>query len=756
MTDIQDGSTLSTEEAHLQENPQTVNHSASDHSTQLGCEFSQLEPAEDSGSWDALFDDDPLAFDEHEVPPDLVSVASPEEFRETKRARTEITSAALTDNSGQSVFDSRAWEAMLRDSLASRLKTRAKFPWETGYMAQVFNKSFQPCWLKPVHETPSFGLPPLPMSTTPIMNTAVGLEEQMKASRESLLDKPGIWPIISHRVSQVSFWDREEATRNRALQWMKLILLENLECSSLGRTLVNDILAFQSEDVLVRTIQDVFASRATATLRKRSKLLLKFKNFCNLAGQRMLPVSEQMAYRFLFEQCGTSPSAPQSFREALMFVHGTLGADGAQEAANSPRIVGRCFAKLVTKAPLKQSRVLSAPEVMFLEQFVTDQRNDPLDRLFAGHAIFCIHGRLRWSDSLWILNMTEDLEPDTGKGFLQCETLITKTATSAKKKSTFLPATVLACGLTGTSWYHAWLQLRADFKLNFGPKLASMRTVRPDGSLSDKPLDSADATKWLQELLLRGDFQKAQVCRVTSHGLKATALSWAAKWGLGREQRQILGYHIVEGASSALHYSRDEQSAPLRALERVYESIRDGSFNPDATRSGYFRKRGTVAVSEIDSMITAARQIVENRCQDPELQEGGQPHPLDSAVCAASQDELSEVKYENLHQPDEILMVAESTTSDSDSSSSDSSGEVEGVTASLADFNRPVVPSPPAPSEEAETMYIHKRFGTQHRRHRVFATKLVCGRPLHQGFVQVGQDDGIERPLCKGCFGHEQ
>jgi hypothetical protein len=159
-----------------------------------------------------------------------------------------------------------------------------------------------------------------------------------------------------------------------------------------------------------------------------------------------------------------------------------------------------------------------------------------------------------------------------------------------------------------------------------------MRTVRPDGSLSDKPLDSSAATKWLQELLLHGDLQKAQVCKVTSHGLKATALSWAAKWELGREQRQILGYHIVEGASSALHYSRDEQAAPLRALDRVYESIREGSFNPAATRSGYFRKRGTVAVSEFDSMRTAARQVVEDRCQDPKLQEGGQPLPLGSAV----------------------------------------------------------------------------------------------------------------------------
>ena len=248
---------------------------------------------------------------------------------------------------------------------------------------------------------------------------------------------------------------------------------------------------------------------------------------------------------------------------------GTLGADGAQEATCSPRSVGRCFAKMVTRAPLKQSRVLSTQEVVFLKQFVSDPRDDLLDRLFTVHAVVCIHGRLRWSDSLWILNVAEDIEPNTGKGFLQCETLITKTATSAKKKATFLPAPIIAWGLTGTDWYRSWLQLRVDFKLEFGPKVSAMRAVRPDGSLSDRPLDSSDATKWIQELLLRGSFPKEQVCKVTSHGLKATALSWAAKWGLAREQRQILGYHIVEGASSALHYSRDEQSAPLRVLEQV-------------------------------------------------------------------------------------------------------------------------------------------------------------------------------------------
>ncbi len=78
----------------------TVSHSVSDHRIQLGCESSHPEPAESTGSGDAMFDDDPLAYDEQDVQPSTASIASPEEFRETKRARTEATSSALVDNSG--------------------------------------------------------------------------------------------------------------------------------------------------------------------------------------------------------------------------------------------------------------------------------------------------------------------------------------------------------------------------------------------------------------------------------------------------------------------------------------------------------------------------------------------------------------------------------------------------------------------------------------------------------------------------------
>ena len=101
--------------------------------------------------------------------------------------------------------------------------------------------------------------------------------------------------------------------------------------------------------------------------------------------------------------------------------------------------------------------------------------------------------------------MTEDLEPDTGRGFLQCETLTTNTATSAKKKSTFT-SYYLGMWSYRHSWYQAWLQLRADFKLDFGPQGRLHENGKTRRALSDKPLDSSDATKWLQELLLRGDF----------------------------------------------------------------------------------------------------------------------------------------------------------------------------------------------------------------------------------------------------------
>ena len=53
-----------------------------------------------------------------------------------------------------------------------------------------------------------------------------------------------------------------------------------------------------------------------------------------------------------------------------------------------------------------------------------------------------------------------------------------------------------------------------------------------------------------------------------------------------------MGYHVDPSTKTCLVYSRDAASGPLRELERVLSMIRCNEFDPDSTRSGYFRNQG--------------------------------------------------------------------------------------------------------------------------------------------------------------------
>ena len=89
-------------------------------------------------------------------------------------------------------------------------------------------------------------------------------------------------------------------------------------------------------------------------------------------------------------------------------------------------------------------------------------------------------------------------------------------------------------------------------------------------------------------MLLQKGFGLQALLQVGTHSLKATPLSWCAKGGVAREQRQILGYQSIPGVKAMLHYSRDEQSGPLRFLTEVIEHVRSWSFDPDASCSGRY------------------------------------------------------------------------------------------------------------------------------------------------------------------------
>ena len=89
----------------------------------------------------------------------------------------------------------------------------------------------------------------------------------------------------------------------------------------------------------------------------------------------------------------------------------------------------------------------------------------------------------------------------------------------------------------------------------------------------------------MRELLAK-EVKPTEAAKFSTHSLKATTLSWAAKAGLREGERRILGGHTKGKDSSMLIYSRDALAGPLASLAAVYTEIREGRFKPDLTRSG--------------------------------------------------------------------------------------------------------------------------------------------------------------------------
>ena len=105
-----------------------------------------------------------------------------------------------------------------------------------------------------------------------------------------------------------------------------------------------------------------------------------------------------------------------------------------------------------------------------------------------------------------------------------------------------------------------------------------------------RPLDSAECGKWLR-LILYNSVEQRLGRRVTSHSLKATCLSYAAKRGISLPARLVLGYHTA-GHTMPLTSSRDGAAHPLLVLERLLAEIRSGRFCPDETLNNHFPAAG--------------------------------------------------------------------------------------------------------------------------------------------------------------------
>ena len=105
-------------------------------------------------------------------------------------------------------------------------------------------------------------------------------------------------------------------------------------------------------------------------------------------------------------------------------------------------------------------------------------------------------------------------------------------------------------------------------------------------------MTAASGADWLRKILVALGYSESQTSALGTHSCKATTLSWMSKAGSDVACRRLLGYHVDPSTKTCLVYSRDAASGPLRELERVLSMIRCNEFDPDSTRSGYFRNQG--------------------------------------------------------------------------------------------------------------------------------------------------------------------
>ena len=160
-----------------------------------------------------------------------------------------------------------------------------------------------------------------------------------------------------------------------------------------------------------------------------------------------------------------------------------------------------------------------------------------------------------------------------------------KTARPGSRRA--LPVAAPVYGLTQHCWGEDFVVARRSAGLT-AEDGSSLVPAIVDGSFGTVPYKTAEFTAAFRSLLVKLGFGN-RLEAIGAHSLKATMLSWAAKFGLERDNRRLLGYHAAPGGDATVDvYARDVMATPLRALNEMLAQIRDGRFDPDATRSGAF------------------------------------------------------------------------------------------------------------------------------------------------------------------------
>jgi hypothetical protein len=159
-----------------------------------------------------------------------------------------------------------------------------------------------------------------------------------------------------------------------------------------------------------------------------------------------------------------------------------------------------------------------------------------------------------------------------------------KTATG-ERRAVLLPLVALGSGLSGSGWALSWMAARRASGL-VGKTFLMPADAENNDHWLDRRMTTAEGSYWLKDLLVLSGLKEPEASGFSTHSLKATLLSWAAKSAtFDLQERLILGHHLDEETKMAVTYSRDAIAATMVKVYRMLETVRRGIFDPDASRA---------------------------------------------------------------------------------------------------------------------------------------------------------------------------
>ena len=284
----------------------------------------------------------------------------------------------------------------------------------------------------------------------------------------------------------------------------------------------------------------------------------------------------------------------------------------------SARVTGLAHQCLRAQETTKQAQPLTKEQVLWLEHWARNADNS-YEKLLSSSFLLMLYARARHSDVRRATRILLDAGTDFIQGFVELVVVDAKQSRASRRKRLMLPVVAPMMGIADRPWASAWQANRKQWRLAHEGDITNdplLPEMAADGTLLPCNMGAARASSWLRALLARNEQVNADsLLAISTHSLKATLLSWAAKCGMDTLERTILRYHSTGVNTSTLSYSRDAMAGPLRSRQNLIRSVRMQKFNPDDTRSGRLALSGSSSGSSGANSPTSSSSDAEEHEQ---------------------------------------------------------------------------------------------------------------------------------------------